>query len=331
MRARPGLGYALTALAAALFALNGPLARNLFDDGVSPTHLSEMRSAIAWLLLAIGLAWRAPRKLRIARADVPRMAWLGIAGLALVHASYFAAIDRLKIGVALAIQFTAPVALLVWLRVVHGRRLAPSLWGAVVLSVLGSFLVVEAYRVGSLDTVGVLAAVASMVTFAIYLVASERAGRTYDATTTMVWGFGFATLFWLVVRPPWTFPWGAFDSAENLALGLGVAVLGTLAPFLLEVAALRHLPASRVAVVATLEPVLGALLAWVILDEALGATQVLGGVLVVAAVLWVQAHPPAPEVEAVPTGGRRGPRRASDEPPSARRRRRRRTAAPPVR
>ena len=87
----------------------------------------------------------APHKLRIARADVGRMAWLGIAGLALVHASYFLAIDRLKIGVALAIQFTAPVALLVWLRVVHGRRLAPTLWGSVCLSVLGCFLVVEAY------------------------------------------------------------------------------------------------------------------------------------------------------------------------------------------
>jgi drug/metabolite transporter (DMT)-like permease len=331
MRPRPGLGYALTALAAALFALNGPLARNLFDDGVSPTHLSEMRSAIAWLLLAGGLAWRAPHKLRIARADVPRMAWLGIAGLALVHASYFLAIDRLKIGVALAIQFTAPVALLVWLRVVHGRRLAPSLWGAVVLSVLGSFLVVEAYRIGRLDTVGVLAAIASMVTFAIYLVASERAGRTYDASTTMVWGFGFATLFWLLVRPPWTFPWGAFDSPENLALGLGMAVLGTLAPFLLEVAALRHLPASRVSVVATLEPVLGALLAWAILDERLGASQLVGGALVVAAVLWVQAHPPSPEVEAAPSSRPRGPRRASDEPPSARTRRTRRTAAPRAR
>jgi drug/metabolite transporter (DMT)-like permease len=331
MRARPGLGYALTALAATLFALNGPLARNLFDDGVSPAHLSQMRSAIAWVLLCGWLAWRAPDRLRIARADVPRMAWLGIAGLALVHATYFVAIDRLKIGVALAIQFTAPVALLVWLRAVHGRRLAPSLWGAVVLSVVGCFLVVEAFRVGRLDTVGLLAAVGSMITFAIYLVASERAGRSYDASTTMVWGFGFATLFWLVVRPPWTFPWATFGSVENLALGLGVAVLGTLAPFVLEVTALRHLPASRVSVVATLEPVLGALLAWVLLDEALGGWQLVGGSLVVAAVVWVQAHPVSPDVEAAPSAWRPGRRPVSDEPQTARRRRRRRTTAPPAR
>src|SRR3954471_13498603 len=67
MRARPGLGYALTALAAALSALNGPMARNLFDDGVSAAHLSEMRSAVAWALLCGWLAWRAPGRLRIAR------------------------------------------------------------------------------------------------------------------------------------------------------------------------------------------------------------------------------------------------------------------------
>jgi drug/metabolite transporter (DMT)-like permease len=147
----------------------------------------------------------------------------------------------------------------------------------------------------------------------------------------MVWGFGFATLFWLLVRPPWTFPWSTFGSLENLALGLAIAVVGTLVPFLLEVAALRHLPASRVSVVATLEPVLGALLAWALLDEGLGPSQVIGGCLVVAAVLWVQAHPPAPEVEAAPSGALRRPRRASDEPGTAPGRPRRRTAAPPAR
>ena len=318
---RPRLGYALTALAAALFALNGSLARYLLDDGVSAAHLAQMRSTVAWLLLTAGLAIRAPAKLRIDRADVPRMAWLGVAGLALVNATYFEAIARLKIGVALAIQFTAPVALLVWLRVVHGRRLAMTLWGSVMLSVLGSFLVVEAYRPGSLDGLGVVAALGAMVTFAIYLVGSERAGRRYDALTTMVWGFGFSTLFWLIVRPLWTFPWGQFASLRNLALGLAIAVIGTLAPFALEVSALRMLPASRVAVVATLEPVLGALLAWIIHDERLGASQLAGGALVVAAVLWVQAHPPAPELEAVPSAGaRRALRRAPDAPRGRRRR-----------
>ena len=55
------------------------------------------------------------------------------------------------------------------------------------------------------------------MTFAIYLVGFERAGRSYDAFTTLAWGLGFATLFWLLVSPPWTFPFGDFDSAAQRA------------------------------------------------------------------------------------------------------------------
>ena len=61
-------------------------------------------------------------------------------------------------------------------------------------------------------------------------------------------------------------------------------MIGTLVPFLLLVTALRHLPAARVAVVAMLEPVLGAVIAWGVHDQALAATQIAGGVVVLAAI-----------------------------------------------
>ena len=229
----------------------------------------------------------------MARADVPKLAWLGIAGIALVHASYFAAIARIDIGVALVIQYLAPALLLIWLRVVHKRRAAPSLWAAVVLSMLGSALVVDAVGgTADLDALGILAALAGAVTLVIYLVSSEDAGQRYDAFTILFWGFGFATLFWLVVAPVWTFPWELLGSTRNLALAFGVAVIGTLVPFLLLVSALRHLPAARVAVVAMREPVLGAVIAWGVHDQALAATQILGGVIVLVAITWVQTHRP---------------------------------------
>src|SRR3712207_7598242 len=84
-----------------MWALNGSLARFLLDDGVSAPHLSELRSAISCLLLIAVLGVVSRRRLRIRRADVPKMAWLGIVGLAGVHATYFFAIERLEIGVAL--------------------------------------------------------------------------------------------------------------------------------------------------------------------------------------------------------------------------------------
>lgn len=295
----PRLGYLLTALSAACSALNGSLARYLLDDGMSAVRLSQLRSAVAFALLLAGLALFSRGRLRVERADVPKLAWLGIAGIALVHASYFAAIARIDIGVALVIQYLAPALLLIWLWLVHRRRVAPSLWAAVGLSILGSALVVDAFSGGSgLDLLGVLAAFAGAVTLVIYLVASERAGQRYDAFTILLWGFGFATLFWLVVAPVWTFPFELLGSARNLALALGVSTIGTLIPFLLMVSALRHLPAPRVAVVAMLEPVLGAVIAWALHDQALAATQIFGGVVVLAAITWVQTHRPAREESA---------------------------------
>jgi drug/metabolite transporter (DMT)-like permease len=299
-RRRPRLGYLLAAVAAAMFAVNGSIAKLLIEDGVSPAHLSQLRVTVAFVMLGGALVLVDRRRLRIARADVPRMAWLGFAGVAIVQLSYFLAIERMPISVALVIQFTGPAMVLLWLRLAHGRRLKPSLYGAVALSVAGSALVVEVFDAGSIDGLGVVYALVAAVTFAIYLVGFERAGQSYDAFTTLTWGLGFATLFWVLVSPPWTFPLGDFDSLGHMALALGVVVIGTLAPFLLNLSALRHLPAARVGVIATLEPVLATLVAWAIHDEALAGIQIVGGLLVVAAVAWVQSHPPSPEVEAVP-------------------------------
>ena len=285
------IGYALTALSAACSALNGSLARYLLDDGMSAARLSQLRSAVAFAILLGGLAIFSRDRLRIARADVLPMAWLGIAGIALVHASYFLAISRLDIGVALVIQYLAPALLLVWARAVHKRHAALTLWAAVALSLAGCALVVDAPGgAHDLDAIGVLAALAGAITLAIYLVSSERAGVRYDAFTTLTWGFGFATVFWLLVAPAWTFPFELLGTPRNLALALGVAVIGTLVPFLLIVSALRRLPAPHVAVVAMLEPVLASIIAWGVHGQSLTATQISGGVVVLVAIAWVQTH-----------------------------------------
>src|SRR5687767_9616559 len=108
-RRNPRLGYALAAAAATLWAVNGSLARFLLDDGVSAWHLSELRSGLSFVLLGAYLAVKNPRLLKVPRSEIPRLAWLGIAGLALVHATYFLAIERLDIGVALVIQYLGPL------------------------------------------------------------------------------------------------------------------------------------------------------------------------------------------------------------------------------
>src|SRR5215213_9987988 len=263
------LGYALAASAATMWALNGSLSRLLLDDGVSALRLGELRGVLSFVMLAAALAIARPRLLRVRRQDIPRLAFLGVVGLAGVHATYFFAISRLDVGVALVIQYLGPLILLLWLRLVHRRQLQRSLWGAAVLSVIGCFLVVQAWNPGAIDGLGLLAAFGAAVTFAIYLYSSEQAGHRYEPVTTLVWGFGFA-------------------------------VIGTLLPFVCIVAALRHVPASRAAVVATLEPVLAAIIAWPVLGQDLDVAQIAGGLIVVGAVVWVQIQRPAGEEEAAP-------------------------------
>jgi drug/metabolite transporter (DMT)-like permease len=297
---RPVRGYLLAATGAALFSLNGIWARYLLEDGVDAARLSQFRSAGAWLILLAVLGFARPDLLRADRRLLPGLAVLGVLGMAAVQASFFLAIDRLEIGPALTIQYLAPLLLLVWLRVVHGRRIAASLWGAVALSLAGCFLVVRAYDAGDLDAVGLLAALASMVTFAINMVGSERAGHHLEPVTTLFWVFGFATAFWTLATPWWSFPWDGLGSLENAAFGLALIVAGTLVPFICIVASLRHIPAPRAAVVATLEPALAGVFAWIVLGEELAAVQIAGGAVVITAVAWVQSKRPDLEAEGAP-------------------------------
>ncbi|MEA2473620.1 MAG: hypothetical protein QOE06_1535 [Thermoleophilaceae bacterium] len=294
------LGYALAATAATLWAINASMASTLMDHGLGWAQLSQLRVGGAFVLLALGVALVRPRLLKVSRSELPELAALGVFALAPVQATYFLAIDRLEIGVALTIQYLAPLVVLLWLKLWLKRRIASGLWYAVALSVLGCFFVVQAYNAGSLDGLGVVAAFGSALTFAAYMVGSERAGRHHSPFTTLTYGFGFASLAWAVVQPWWHFPFHQLAGGREALLAAGVVVIGTLIPFLAMVAALRLIPAPRAGVVATLEPVLAAAFAWALVGEALAGLQVFGMVLVVAAVVWVQLHRPDLEAEAAP-------------------------------
>ena len=232
-------------------------------------------------MIGVAVAVVRPRLLRIERSQIPLMALIGVAGLAVVYAAYFIAIERLQIGVAVTVQYLAPLMLLLWLWLARGRKLSASLWAAMAISLIGTILVVRAFEAGSLDGVGIAAALLAALGYAYYLVNIERAGGYSAPATILVWAFGFATLTWLVVQPLWSFPWGDFTTADSILRAAFLIVLGTAVPFACIVAALRHVPAARVAIVAMLEPVLAAVFAFVILDEGLAAVQILGGVLVI--------------------------------------------------
>lgn len=225
--------------------------------------------------------------LAVRRADLPLLALFGVVGIGGVQLSYYESIQRLPIGVALVIQYTAPLLLLLYARAT-GKRVDGRLWIAALLTIAGSALVVGLYDEGlrSVNATGALLAVLSAVIFAIYFTLAERVLVIHRPWTALLYGLGFALVAWAVARPVWLLPWDL--AAVHWPLVAAIAVL-TVVPFALTLAAVSLIPAARVGLTATFEPVVAAVVAFFVLAEALQPLQLVGGAVVVAGILIAQS------------------------------------------
>jgi drug/metabolite transporter (DMT)-like permease len=290
---RPGRAAALAALlrvvaAAACWALAGVLAKYAFQRGVPPLRLAEARVAVALAVLAPLLAWRRPGLLR-PPPGLPLLAGFG-ACVAAVNASYYLAIDHLPVGVAVALQYTGPSLLLAATALVRRRGPGWLAWAAAGCTLAGAVLVSRALEgVAAVDPVGLLAGLGAAVSFALYLVSAEAAGRRgVEPAAVLLWGFVVAVAAWAVAAPWWSWPLASLRDPSVAAAVAAIGVLGTLVPFFLAVGALRVVSAPAVGIAATFEPVFAAALAWLLLGQRLGAGQLAGGALVVAGVVAAQ-------------------------------------------
>jgi drug/metabolite transporter (DMT)-like permease len=308
---RPALGYTLVLSAVVLWAVNATVAKIVVDSaGLSALRLAEVRGTGAGLLLFAAVALLRPSSLRISARELGFLAAFGVAGLACVHFLYFTAITHLDIGIALVIQYIAPVLVALWVRFFVHEPVRRRLWVALALALTGLSLVVELWSGGgALDAVGVATSLGAACAYALYILMAERSvQRGRDVYSLLAWGFVFAALFWALAQPWWSFPAGIFaddaallgrlaDLSAPVWLLLAYIVLfGTIVPFTLMITALRYIPATRATVVAMAEPVLAGLIAYAWLEEELGPLQIAGGVLVLAGIVLAQtARPAAPD------------------------------------
>ncbi|MBA2439192.1 MAG: EamA family transporter [Thermoleophilaceae bacterium] len=286
--------------AALLFALNGTVSKVVLQSGISSLQLTQVRATGAFLGFAIVLALARRGSLRLTRREIPYLIVFGIAGVAFVQWLYFVSISRLPIGIALLIEYIAPILIAVWAWAVFKEPVRRRLWAALVLALAGLSLVVEVWSGLSLDGLGVAAALAAAVAYAVYVLMAERAVKRRDPASLTCYGFLFAALFWAAVQPIWRFPAGRLDDSVSLLanlerfalpiwlLMLYIVVAGTMVTFLLVVAALRHISATRVGIVAMLEPVAASGVAFLWLGESLGVAQLAGGAIVLAAIVLAQ-------------------------------------------
>lgn len=287
--------------AAALWAVNGVVMKVIIEAGDFPRpRLAQVRTTGAFVLLAVAvLLWR-PGAFRLTKRELPLLLAFGVLGLALVQWLYLEAIHRLEIGVALFVQYLAPVLVALWARFAFHERVRRRVWAALALAVSGVALLFQVWEGLTLDRLGVAAALGAAVTFAVYILSAERAVTRRDPLSLLCYGFLIASVFWAVLQPWTSFPAGLIDDSVSLlgrldgvsvpvwALIAWMIVLGTIVPFALLSASLRHIPASRAAITAMFEPVAATLFAYAWLGEALSAFQLLGALVVLAAIVLAQ-------------------------------------------
>ena len=285
-RARAGLGA--IALAAALWALGAAVAASLFDDGVKPLELAEARSVVsAFGLALVPAAWRRPASPPPERVRRSLVA-LGVC-IGMVNAVYFVAIERLPVAVALVLQYTAPALVVIWTALRLRAKPSNDVAFAVLLALVGVALVsgLLGAEVASADALGIVMALASAVLFATYTLIGESVISVYGALGAMFRAFSIAGAGWIIWQVFNGWPAELFDPA-NLPRVFLVGVMATLAPFFLYLWGVERVRAERAAIAATLEPVLGALVAWQFLNQSLEVVQIIGGALVIVAVILIQ-------------------------------------------
>ena len=237
----------------------------LFDE-LGPAGAAFLRLAFAAIVL--WAIWR-PRltgDLRLAGA-------FGVA-LGLMNWSFYEAIDRIPLAVAVTIEFTGPLLV----AVIGSRRPLDGVW--IALAAVGIVVLVDPGG-GSVDAAGVGFALAAAACWMAYIYLSKRTGAAFPGGAGLAIAMAVGALIVLpagVIQAE-----GALAQPDLLGSALVVALLSSVLPYSLELEALRRLPAAVFGVLMSLDPAVAALAGFVFLDQALGARELLAVAMVVVA------------------------------------------------
>jgi drug/metabolite transporter (DMT)-like permease len=278
--------------AGALFAVNGTVSKLVLRAGMDPLQLTTLRATGAFLGLLVLTLALGPRRLRFTRRELPVLLGYGLAGFALVPLLYFIAIKRLPVGIALLFEFTSPLLVALWARFGQHQPVRPRLWIGLGLSLAGLAGVAEIWGNLRLNPVGIAAGLTAAGLLAVYYVVGGHGAARRDPLSLTCLAFGAAAVAGSAIRPWWHFPAHLLHAKSGgLPLWLlccYVVLLGSITPYLLVTASLRHLPPTSAGLIGMVEPVLAGTIAWLALGEALTPIQLGGAALMLTGVVLAE-------------------------------------------
>lgn len=236
-----------------------------------------------FLILALATG---PRRLQVARRDMISFAAMGAISIGIFHVSWAQAVLMVPVAVATVLNYTAPFFVVLFAWVLWHERPNRVQTAALVLAFVGCLLVTGAYDLGNveLNWLGLLIALSTGLTYGTFTIFGKNALKRYVPFTVMTYAFGFGALTVLLLAP------GAIVQSLNLPLSAwtsmaALAIISTVSGFSLYSNGLKYLSAASASITATFEPVVAASLAFVVLGEVIGIIQMIGGLLVVGAVM----------------------------------------------
>ena len=270
------------------FALGGVAAKILREADMDAFRLTQIRTVGAAIILLTFAFMRGKKQLYARRDELKDLIIFGVVGVAAVTSFYFFAIKYLYVSVALVIEFTASIWIVLYLRFVKKKQVSPIMWVGIACAFSGLFLLSQIWTGTTLHPLGVAVAFADAFALAIYFLFADRLSQTRTSLSLMAWGLGVAAVFWSLVLPWWNFPFEYLTntyslegnlsnySAPGWALVLWIIIVGTVIPYLLTVTGIRELSASTGSVIGMIEPLFAGAIAWWLLNEAFNTTQLIG-------------------------------------------------------
>jgi drug/metabolite transporter (DMT)-like permease len=293
-----GTGFVLGA--ALLWGLSATVAQGLQRHGVSTILIVQMRATISFLLLLSGCILFRRDLLRIQWRDLARFALLGIIGIAGANYTYYATMRQSSVAAGILLQYLAPLAVIGYTVLAGEETLTARKVFAALLSLVGCFFAVGGIGPGRFSmTPGALATgLLSMFCFAFLTIFSRHLLARLSGTTVILYSLCFASIFWLVVHPPAVLLEEQHD-APTWGVLILLALSSVLFPYLLYLAGLRRIPASRAIITSTAEPVVAIFSAAILLGESLDLMQIIGAAIVLGAIVFLQTGGEKPGDELV--------------------------------
>ena len=270
------------------FALGGVAAKVLREADMDAFRLTQIRSTGAAIILIAFAMMKGKSQLYARKDELKDLIIFGTVGVAAVTSFYFFAIKYLYVSVALVIEFTASIWIVLYLRFIKKKQVSPIMWWGIACAFSGLFLLSQIWTGTTLHPLGVAVAFADAFALAVYFLLADRLSQKRTSLSLMSWGIGVAAVFWALVLPWWNFPFEYLTntyslegnlsnySAPGWVLILWIIIVGTVIPYLLTVTGIRELSASTGSVIGMIEPLFAGAIAWWLLNEAFNTTQLIG-------------------------------------------------------